>query len=232
MFEIRAEKKAKLWGKGVSFSRLEVILVGSDSYRIECRLPDKTTDELLLARAGAGDQAAFLQLYERHRDAIFRFSYRLSGTVEMAEDITHDCFLSLIKKPENFIPSRASLRTYLFSAARNLWLKQLRHLGRESAMDELAEDQFIADYKEPLHSLLDDELALKVKDAVSSLPPLQREALVLFEYEGLTLVEIATTVGADIGAVKGRLHRARERLRNSLQPYLNTSREIVTLEKT
>ncbi|MFN2516518.1 MAG: RNA polymerase sigma factor [Pyrinomonadaceae bacterium] len=185
----------------------------------------------MLERAGAGDQAAFLQLYERHRDAVFRFTYRLSGTVEMAEDITHDCFLSVVKKPENFIPSRASLRTYLFSAARNLWLKQLRKLGRESPMDDLAEDQFIAVSKEPLRSLLDDELALKVKQAVSSLPPLQREALVLFEYEGLALSEIAATVGSDVGAIKARLHRARERLRSALQPYLNTSREIVTLEK-
>jgi RNA polymerase sigma-70 factor (ECF subfamily) len=98
-------------------------------------------------------------------------------------------------------------------------------------MDELAEDQFIAVHKEPLHRLLDDELALKVQEAVSSLPPLQREALVLFEYEGLTLSEIAATVGSDIGAVKARLYRAREKLRNALQPYLNASREIVTLEK-
>jgi RNA polymerase sigma-70 factor, ECF subfamily len=194
-------------------------------------LPEKITDELLLERAGAGDQAAFLHLYERHRDAVFRFSYRLSGTVEMAEDVTHDCFLSLIKKPENFIPSRASLRTYLFSAARNLWLKQLRDLGKESAMDDFAEDQFISAEKEPLHTLLDGELALKVQEAVSSLPPLQREALVLFEYEGLSLSEIAATVGSDVGAVKARLHRARQRLRNALYPYLNSTREIVTLEK-
>jgi RNA polymerase sigma-70 factor, ECF subfamily len=155
----------------------------------------------------------------------------------MAEDLTHDCFLSLIRKPENFSPDRASLRTYLFSAARNLWLKQLRKLGRESALDSLAEDHFIAVSKGPLSGLLDDELSLKVKEAVTSLPPLQREALILFEYEGLALSEIASMVGADIGAVKARLYRARERLRDALGPYLsvnrelNTSREIVTLEK-
>jgi RNA polymerase sigma-70 factor (ECF subfamily) len=200
-------------------------------------LPDRTTDKLLLEKAGAGDPAAFLQVYERHRNAVFRFAYRLSGTVEMAEDITHDCFLSLIRRPESFSPDRASLRTYLFSAARNLWLKQLRKSGRESALDDLAEDQFIAISKEPLRGLLDDELSLKVKEAVSDLPPLQREALILFEYEGLALSEIASMVGADIGAVKARLHRARERLRDRLRPYLsasrelNTSREIVTLEK-
>jgi RNA polymerase sigma-70 factor, ECF subfamily len=200
-------------------------------------LPDRNTDELLLERAGAGDPAAFIQIYERHRTAIFRFAYRLSGSVEVAEDITHDCFLSLIKKPENFQPGRASLRTYLLSAARNLWLKQLKNSGRESAMDELSDDQFIAIDKEPLRRLLDDELSLKVQEAVSSLPPLQREALVLFEYEGLALSEIAGMVGTDVGAVKSRLFRARERLRNALSPYLNTrrelntSREIVTLEQ-
>jgi len=200
-------------------------------------VPERITDELLLEKAGAGDPAAFINLYERHRAAIFRFSYRLSGSVEAAEDITHDCFLGLIKKPENFRPERASLRTYLFSAARNLWLKQLRDFGRESAMDEYAENQFIAGGKEPLGGLLDDELSVKVQEAVSSLPPLQREALVLFEYEGLALNEIASMVGTDVGAVKSRLHRARERLRSRLRPYLatsrelNTSREIVTLEQ-
>ena len=194
-------------------------------------MPDRTIDELLLEQAGAGDSAAFLEIYERHRDAVFRFAYRLSGSVELAEDITHDSFLGLLKKPENFIPGRASLRTYLFAAVRNLWLKQLRKFGRESALDDLAEDQFIAVSREPLRRLMDNELSLKVKEAVSSLPPLQRETLILFEYEGLALGEIASLVGTDIGAVKARLYRARQRLRNTLQPYLNSSREIVTLEK-
>jgi RNA polymerase sigma-70 factor (ECF subfamily) len=85
--------------------------------------------------------------------------------------------------------------------------------------------------EEPLEQVLDAELVAKVKAAVSDLPPLQREALVLFEYEGLPLNEIAGIVGCDVGAVKGRLHRARERLRNSLAPYLNSRQEIVTLGK-
>ena len=194
-------------------------------------MPDRNTDEPLLEMAGAGDPAAFLQIYERHRGPVFRFSYRLSGNVETAEDITHDCFLSLIKKPGNFVAGRASLRTYLLSAARNLWLKQLRTSGRELALDEFDEEQFVAPARQPLRRILDDELSLKVKEAVSALPPLQREALVLFEYEGLALNEIASLVGTDIGAVKARLHRARQRLRSALQPYLNTTREIVTLEK-
>jgi RNA polymerase sigma-70 factor (ECF subfamily) len=191
-------------------------------------LPERTKDELLLERAGTGDPAAFNELYERHRVAVFRFSYRLSGSVEAAEDITHDCFLSLIKTPGNFQPNRASFRTYLLSAARNLWLKQLRDYGRESALDDLTIDGLVAGDKEPLRNLLDDELSVKVQAAVSSLPPLQKEALVLFQYEGFSLSEIASMVGTDVGAVKSRLHRAREGLRNSLQPYLNNSRELNT----
>ena len=71
-------------------------------------MPERTTDELLLKQAGEGDQAAFLELYERYREPIFRFAYRLLGSVEIAEDVTHDCFLSLIRKPENYRPERAS----------------------------------------------------------------------------------------------------------------------------
>jgi RNA polymerase sigma-70 factor, ECF subfamily len=199
--------------------------------RIECRLPDRNTDELLLERAGAGDPAAFLQIYERHRGPVFRFAYRLSGSVETGEDITHDCFLSLIRKPKNFVPGGASLRTYLLSAARNLWLKQLRKHGRELALEDFEDHAFLEVRKaEPLRRVLDGELSLKVKDAVSDLPPLQREALVLFEYEGLSLNEIAVLVGADVGAVKARLHRARETLRNTLRPYLSANSEVVSLE--
>ncbi|MCU1264737.1 MAG: transcriptional regulator, Fis family [Acidobacteria bacterium] len=194
-------------------------------------MPDRITDELLLARAGGGDQAAFLLLYERHRNRIFGFAYRLLGSIEAAEDITHDCFLSLIRQPGNYDPGRAALRTYLYSAARNLAMKYFRNQGREMALDDLSEHPVVPRREEPLRRLLDEELVSKVKEAVADLPPLQREALVLFEYEGLALSEIAEVVGTDVGAVKSRLHRARGRLRNTLAPYLNTSPEIVTLEQ-
>ena len=149
----------------------------------------------------------------------------------MAEDITHDCFLSLIRQPEKFDPQRAALRTYLYAAARNLVMKHFRSQGRETAIDDLSEHPAAPRREEPLRRLLDEELVLKVKEAVADLPPLQREALVLFEYEGLPLTEIAEVVGTDVGAVKSRLHRARGRLRNSLAPYLNPNPEIVTLEQ-
>jgi RNA polymerase sigma-70 factor (ECF subfamily) len=176
-------------------------------------------------------------LYERHRQPIFRFAYRLLGEVDIAEDVTHDCFLGLIRKPENFRPERASLKTYLFAAARNLALKHFRNSGRELGLDDMTEEPQLSPRHEPLRKLLDEELAAEVRKAVFSLPPLQREALILFEYEELSLNEIAEITGADAGAVKGRLYRARERLKTVLRPYLtnnrelNSGREIVTLKE-
>lgn len=200
-------------------------------------MPERTKDEVLLEKAGAGDQAAFRELYERYREPVFRFAYRLLGSAEIAEDVTHDCFLSLIGKPENFRPERASLKTYLYAAARNLALKHFRDTGRETGMDEVAEEPQEAPRRGPLRRLLDEELASQVREAIFSLPPLQREALILFEYEGLSLSEVAEVAGTDVGAIKARLYRAREGLKRLLRPYansnqeLNSGREIVTLRE-
>jgi RNA polymerase sigma-70 factor (ECF subfamily) len=161
----------------------------------------------------------------------------LLGSVESAEDVTHDCFLSLIRKHENYRPERASLKTYLYAAARNLALKHFRAQGRETSLDEVTEEPKDSPRRAPLRRLLDEELATQVREAVFSLPPLQREALILFEYEGLSLSEVAEVAGTDVGAVKARLYRAREGLRRILRPYLesnqelNSGREIVTLRE-
>lgn len=191
------------------------------------------TDETLLERASRGDEAAFLQLYEHHRDAIFRFAYRLLGSVELAEDVTHDCFLGLIKRPRGFDPVKASLRTYLYAAARNLSMKHFRQRGQEITVEELPDEPGPTPATdEPLRRLLDEELATMVRAAIAGLVPLQREALVLFEYEGLSLAEIASVVGADVGTVKARLHRARQGLRKSLAPYLQGNTQGVAVERS
>ena len=194
---------------------------------------DSITEEKLLKKAGRGDETAFMLLYERHRDGIRRFVYRFLGSTELAEEITHDCFLSMVQKPSRFDPKRASLRTYLFAAARNLALKHIRQAGNEILVYELPESAYHTDQidrYEPLRNLLDRELTTKVQEAMAELAPLQREALILFECEELTLAEIATITGADIGTIKGRLHRARVRLRRLLAPYLKSDSSIITVE--
>jgi len=194
-------------------------------------LANQVTDEKLLADAANGDTAAFQILYQRYRDPIFRFAYRMLGSVEAAEDVAHDCFLSLIRQPGRFDSTTASFRTYLYAAARNQAARQYSSFGRETALDELSEEPAAADRNAPMAQVLDGELAAEVAGAIASLPPLQREALVLFEYEELSLAEIGEIVGVDANTVKGRLFRAREKLRSKLERYFRTGREAATLRR-
>ena len=192
-------------------------------------MSDCSAEAELLDLARQGKEAAFVMLYERHRDCVFRFTYRMLGSVQLAEDVTHDCFLSLISKPRLFDPSRSSLRTYLCAAARNLAYRRLRRMGREATADELSDAP--ADKQAgPLEQVLTAELADTVKQAVASLPPLQREAVILFEFEDLSLADIAAVGHTDVGTIKSRLHRARERLRHLLAPWVEPGRRVVTRE--
>jgi RNA polymerase sigma-70 factor, ECF subfamily len=185
-------------------------------------MPDGAAEAELLLRAGRGDEAAFLLLYERHRTPVFRFACRMLGSSPQAEDVTQECFLSILRRPEAFQPDRASLRTYLCAIARHLALKQLRKRGQETLVDDPPEEapRGAAGEKDALSAVIEAEAAEAVRLAVEDLPPLQREAVVLFEYQELSLVDIAAVCDVDVGTVKSRLHRARERLRRALTPYL------------
>jgi RNA polymerase sigma-70 factor (ECF subfamily) len=109
------------------------------------------------------------------------------------------------------------MKTYLFSIARNLALKHYRDYRREAPLEGEAEPA--ADPRATL------ELRSAAAEAVAALPQLQQEALILFAYEGVTLEEIAGIVGAEVGTVKSRLHRAREALRRTLAPYRKVGKE-------
>ena len=97
---------------------------------------------------------------------------------DLAEDITQECFLALVRAPDRFDELRGTLKTYLFSIARNLALKAYR----DQRLESQAEDELTVE-TDPRATL---ELSSAVANAVSMLPLLQQEALILFEYEGAT----------------------------------------------
>jgi RNA polymerase sigma-70 factor (ECF subfamily) len=152
------------------------------------------------------------QAFDDHHRAVYRFVYRLVGRADLAEDITQDCFLAILSQPERWNPDRGDMKTYLFSIARNLAFKRYRDDHTKAQVDD---DQAasIADHR------IDQELSAVIAQMVSQLPDRQREALILFEYEGFQLSEISQIVKADTGVVKSRLYRARERLKRLLAPY-------------
>ncbi len=152
------------------------------------------------------------QAFDDHHKAVYRFVYRLLGRADLAEDVTQDCFLSILQNPQRWDAARGDMKTYLFSIARNLAFKRNRDDHSDMQVDE---DWALSVADERPHQ----EISAAVAQVVAQLPDLQREALILFEYEGFQLAEIAQIVNTDIGVVKSRLHRARERLKRLLAPY-------------
>ena len=155
--------------------------------------------------------AQFQAAFDEHKDAVYRFAWRMSGSPAAAEDITQDAFVGLLRNPDRFDPGRGTLRAFLLGIARNLVLKRWR---TEHRFEPLDEEAMVA---EPI-DLERGEVGDIVGRAVRALLPLQREVVILIEYEGLTLAEVARAVDADVGTVKSRLHRARENLRRTLAP--------------
>jgi RNA polymerase sigma-70 factor (ECF subfamily) len=155
----------------------------------------------------------FREAFRDHKDVVFRFAYRMTGSSSAAEDIAQDCFVALWRKPAAYDGRRGALRAYLLGIARNLILK----CWRDTRPHEPLEADTAASPPVDLEGM---ERAEAIAQAVAALPPLQREALVLAEYEDLSLDEIACATGADLAAVKSRLHRARENLRRTLAPLL------------
>ena len=156
------------------------------------------------------------QAFDEYHQAVYDLAYRLTRRTDLAEDIVQECFLAFVRTPERYDPARGTVKTFLFSIARNLTLKHYRDHRAEDGLEE-------NDLPEPFDPRqgLDTTIAVSVavNAAVACLPSLQQEALVLFELGGSTLEEIAHIVGADVGTVKSRLHRARARLRRTLAAY-------------
>ena len=157
----------------------------------------------------------FRRAFHDHKDAVYGFALRITGSVEIAEDVAQDCFVELLRHPDRFDTARGSLRQFLLGVARNLVFRRWR---TEQRMDPIDEDVQSEDI-----DLTAGHVSMLIGAAVQSLPPLQREALLLFEYEGFTLEEIGKMANANVGTVKARLHRARERLRHMLAPLKNGS---------
>ncbi len=160
------------------------------------------------------------EAYGQHKDLLYRFAWRMTGSAATAEDLVQDCFLMLWRNAAVYDPKRGTLRSFLIGVTRNLALK---HLRKQRPVDELEDASAICGPMDPS----DRERGEIVAQAVSSLPPLQREALIPpgARYEEMPLDEIARATGADLAAVKSRLHRGRENLRRMLAPLMQTKTE-------
>jgi RNA polymerase sigma-70 factor, ECF subfamily len=177
----------------------------------------------LVARMKRGDEAAFVALYRRHKDAVYRLALLYSGSGATAADATQEAFLFFMTKPNAYDPSRGTLAAWLCGVARNLARKQFA--AREQATDpaELADDaaplEGHVEEETPLTRVLRDEAAEDVRRALARLAPHYRDVLILCELSELSYAEAAQVCGIDIGTVRSRLSRARAQLAQRLAAH-------------
>lgn len=169
-----------------------------------------------VARAAAGDAAAFAQLVRRHQDRVFGFILRMTGARDEAMELTQDTFLKAWQALPEWRP-QARFGTWLLQIARNAALDALRR-RQVVAFEPLDDALPVADVRPgPEEALAARQRQSQLETALARLPPDQREIVLLREIEGLSYGELAALLGVQEGTVKSRLARARaalvERLR-------------------
>ena len=189
---------------------------------VRMNLKSDLCDSELLRLMLAGDEDALALLYRRRQGGIYRFALQMSGSKSIAEDVTQEVFLFLMREGHVFDPAKGALSAFLFGVARNHVLRRLRvehllaPLGDDSD-DEATFSQPSTDMC-PLEDLTRAETIESVRKAVLSLPAKYREVVVLCELQDVSYGETAEILGCAIGTVRSRLHRARALLLAKLRP--------------
>jgi RNA polymerase sigma-70 factor (ECF subfamily) len=172
----------------------------------------ESTDAALLADAATGGEAAFVELYRRRRDDVYRFAYALTRSRAFAQDATQEVFLQVLENAGRFDPAKGTARSWLLGCARHVVIDRLRAESRR--FDEAPEQAAAADQE---GRVLVEQRLVRLHAAIARLPLEYREALVLCELAELPYAEAAAVLDCPVGTVRSRLHRARALLTASLR---------------
>ena len=185
--------------------------------------PMTPSDAELLRLMVTGDEQAFTALYRRHQSFVYRFALLMSGQVSIAEEVTQEVFLALLRKAHRYDPARGSLSAYLCGAARN---QVLHLLEQERPYVQLVEEtgegeavplaQLIAS-DDPHSNCTRNEAVKMVRQAVLALPVRYREVIVLCDFLETSCAETAQALDCPIGTVNSRLHRGHALLLKKLR---------------
>lgn len=169
------------------------------------------TDDELMARVAAGDEAAFAELYERHRRPVFAFLLHLTGGGRAtAEDLLQEAFLRAWRGRAEYRPA-GEFRAWLFTIARRLAVDWFRRQGLAWESSAAAADTPAPAEAPDRRAEARDELGRLLR-ALERLSPAQREVVLLARLAGVRAEEIARITGSTRGAVRVQLHRALRRL--------------------
>ena len=170
------------------------------------------TDDLV-ARAQAGDQTAFRDLYRQHAGRVYALCLRLTGDARDAEERTQDVFVRLWDKVRSF-RGESAFSSWLHRLAVNVVLNERRTTGRREQRVMTMEDPGVLERN---RGGTTEGLSIDLERAIAALPEGAREVFVLYDIEGYAHAEIAELVGIAEGTSKAQLFRARRLLREQLE---------------
>jgi len=179
-------------------------------------------DEQLLRMMQAGDEDAFTALYRRRQGSIYRFVLEMSGSAPLAEDVTQEVFMALIRESRSYDPLRGSLIAYLLGMARHYALRLLKRdqtYVPAAQAEEGGQDWANAapgPGEDPHSVMTRRETIHSVRRAILSLPEHYREAVVLCDLNEMSYEDTASVLGCSVGTVRSRLHRGRALLLQKL----------------
>src|SRR5215212_1771641 len=166
---------------------------------------DEDTDLTLIQRWKSGDSRAATELVSRHSDALARFAVS-SGERSEIEELVQDTFVRAFSSIDSF-RGESSLRTWLFTIERRLMLDRRRSERRQKTMVQVNPADAVTEY-DALDALVAEEAESKVRRAVDSLSPMQREVFTLRVEQGMSYRDIAEIVGSTEGAARVHYHNA------------------------
>lgn len=174
----------------------------------------RATDTELIARWQSGDERAAAFLVERHATSLARFAASL-GVRDEVEELVQDTFVRAFQSLDTF-RADSQLRTWLFTICKRLLLDRRRAERRRKDIAEVDERDAATEY-DALDVIVGDELAERLRTAVSGLTALQREVFTLRVNEGMAYAEIATVVGSTEGACRVHYHNALRAIKEQVQ---------------
>ncbi len=181
--------------------------------------PAAIGDEELLAGLAAGRLEALDVLYERYKTMAYGIARRITGDDSLAEDVVQEAFLGAWRNADRYVAGRGSVKTWLLAIVHHRAIDAVRRRKPASELPEEAEGMrtpeplTLPDVWGEVAGRLD---AGAVQTALTALPALQREALELAYFGGLSQTEIAERTGVPLGTVKGRLRLGLDGLRAAM----------------
>lgn len=181
-------------------------------------------DGELVRRAAGGDSAAVARLYDRHAPVLYAVAFRVTRDATDAEEAVAEAFAQAWRSADRFDGARGSVPAWLATMARTRALDLVRARARRERAGERAAASGEApapsgDAPDPAMAVEADERRRQVAAALGGLSDVQRQAIELAFYGGLSHSEIAERLGEPLGTVKTRIRGGMQRLREVLRPY-------------